>query len=121
MGSLAAGRRSQTESELARSMERVLQGRQPVEHRVLVEQLVRIGRDRLELGQRPGEAFPETGESFCVASALPDRDARSHVAILPLLSPPPTWPAKRTRCSSSTTTRACECSAASTSSSRATG
>ena len=42
----------------------------------------RIAGDRLQLGERPGESFPQAGKRCCVALTLPTRDDRSHSAIL---------------------------------------
>src|SRR5438874_4750825 len=88
MRDLGARRRPQPERELARRVECVLKGRQPLEDTVLVEELRWIRCDRLELRQRPGEALPQARERCCVPLALPTRDARSHSPILTLGSRP---------------------------------
>src|SRR5207245_5888972 len=87
MGRFGSDRRTKTERELAGSMYGVLERRQSLEYGFLVEELARIGGDRLELGERPGKALPQTGKRCYVPLALPTRDARSHGAILALQWP----------------------------------
>src|SRR6185503_11564454 len=82
VGDLGAGRRPQAKRELAGRVQCVLQRGEPFEHAVLVDQLARIACDRFELGQYPGQTFPQSREGCCVALALPSRNTRSHIAIL---------------------------------------